>query len=398
MPISSNTFLLIITLITIHIAGRNLPLSGVSTVLEIPHIDFIEMSAVQPHESNPDVIWYDDFRLEKAYLESSGKIDYEVKFGTTGGSMEAGFDKNMIEGKGNRKVAFGDFPSNKNVLRKGEHFDEIFWRIYVKHEYGWEGAPAKMSRATSIVSAGPWRQAMIAHVWSGTGNSLTLDPVRGVDEQSASVKTQHYNDFKNFHWLGNSPCSEFQISSTEESGYWILVEAMVRLNTPGKNDGLNRLWIDGRLEAERTNLNLRGTYTEHGINAVFLEAYWNDGAIKTENRWFDNFVISTQAIGPVVCPANPVIHKTAYHGRDSISAWEIELATDYSGDSIVFQSKEIRQKEAIKVASENGTFSGVLQKKSKLISGETYYCRVRQKNHNNIWSDWSRWHQPFTVE
>ena len=61
--------------------------------VEIPRIDFIEMSAVQPQQNNPDVIWYDDFSSEKKYLESGGKIDYQMNFGMSGGSMEAGFDK-----------------------------------------------------------------------------------------------------------------------------------------------------------------------------------------------------------------------------------------------------------------------------------------------------------------
>ena len=50
------------------------------------------------------------------------------------------------------------------------------------------------------------------------------------------------------------------------------VEARAKLNTPGQKDGLNQLWIDGKLETERRNLDWRGTFTERGINAVFLEA------------------------------------------------------------------------------------------------------------------------------
>ena len=366
-------------------------------IVELPKIDFIEMSVVQPHEISTDVIWYDDFSTKKNYMESSGVIDYNSNFGIHGGSMEAGFDKGDVEGKGNRKVMFGDFPANENVVRKGEQFDEIYWRIYVKHESGWEGAPAKMSRATSIVSNGQWRQAMISHVWSGKGNTLTLDPARGVDGQTDRVKTTHYNDFDNLTWLGNSPASNYLISATRESGYWVLVESMAKLNTPGKSDGFCRLWIDGRLEAERKNLNFRGSYTAHGINAVFLESYWNDGAVKTENRWFDNFVVSTKPIGPVVCPANPVLHKTPYHGTAEHVIWQVELASDFFGNDVVYKSVDLDSKETVTVNSGNGTFSGSLTGKSGLSNGVTYYCRVRQKESGNNWSEWSRWHQGFIV-
>lgn len=366
---------------------------------DVPRIDFVVMSEIQSHQDDPDIIWYDDFNKgEKEYLESAGGIDTTESFGGSGGAMKAGFKKGETAGEGDRKLAFGDFPGTRGpVVKQGEIFDDIFWRIYVKHEYGWQGAPAKMSRATSIVS-GIWQQAMILHVWSGKNNSLTLDPASGVDGQSSTVITTKYNDFDNLTWLGNNPSSEFQISSTGESGYWILVEARAMLNTPGKSDGLARLWIDGRLEAERVNLNFRGSYTDHGINAVFLESYWNSGSIKTQGRWYDNFVVSTKPIGPVVCPSNPVIVKTPYQGPGELSAWEVELATDYDGDDVVYKSKELGNKESVVINLNNGSFSGSLNGRQDLSSENTYFCRVRQQSTNGDWSDWSRWHQNFEVE
>ncbi|HBL77343.1 MAG: hypothetical protein A2W90_21770 [Bacteroidetes bacterium GWF2_42_66] len=367
-----------------------------SVITEVPHIHSIGISEFQPQENDSDVIWYDDFNQERKYLESSGEIDYSESFSKDGGSMKAGFKKGDVEGEGGRKLAFGDFPNGSMVVKKGKHFDEVYWRIYVKHQYGWEGAPFKMSRATSIVSE-KWQQAMIAHVWSGKDNSLTLDPASGVYGQSDSIITNGYNDFKNLKWLGNNPCSTFQISSGTESGYWVLVEASAKLNTPGKSDGSCRLWIDGRLEAERTNLNLKGSYAKHGINAVFLESYWNGGACKTEGRWYDNFVVSQKPIGPVACPVNPVLYKTPYHGLGKMETWEVELATDFSGSNTVYKSKSMGTNDSITINANFGTFTGSLKGKFHLIAGYTYFCRVRQKCSDGLWSDWSRWHQPFNV-
>ena len=363
---------------------------------DIPHIQSIEINKIQPQENDPDVIWYDDFRNEKPYLESSGEIDSAESFGSGSGSMKAGFKKGEINGEGKRDLAFGDFPDGTNIVRKGEHFDEIYWRIYVKHEYGWEGAPAKMSRATSIVSDN-WQQSMIVHVWSGEANSITLDPASGVKGQSDSILTRKYNDFDNLRWLGNKPCSAFQISSKEESAYWVLVEASTKLNTPGLSDGSCRLWIDGRLEAERTKLNFRGRYTKHGINAVFLESYWNEGASKTEKRYYDNFVVSTKPVGPVTCPVNPVLFKTPYHGTGQQESWEVELATAFTGNEIVYKSKVQGVNTGIIINTETGSFTGTLSGKTQLVSGVTYFCRIRQKGTGTNWSGWSRWHQPFKV-
>ena len=363
----------------------------------VPRIHSVEMKAVQPHENDPDVIWYDNFDYENLYLESSGGIDSETFFGASGGSMLAGFTEGHVSGPGNRKVAFGDFPSgNAAVLNKGSKYDTIYWRIYLKHEYGWEGAPAKLSRATSIVSSN-WQQAMIAHVWSGPGNSLTLDPASGVEGQTDNVITTKYNDFDNLRWLGNSPASAFQVTSTQESGYWLLVEASAILNTPGESDGSSRLWIDGTLAAERTNLNFRGSYDNHGINAVFLESYWNGGALKTQGRWMDNFVISQKPIGPVVCSPNPVIYKMPYGGPEGMQAWDLEIATDYSGNNVVYTASVKSNQEQVKADTQNGEFKGTLAGLSQLSSGSIYLSRARQQDVNGEWSDWSRWHQPFSV-
>jgi hypothetical protein len=369
--------------------------SGISP--DIPRINDIGISNIQPQENDENVIWYDDFSGEKSYLESSGDLDYTQSFGNEGGSLKVGFRKGEINGEGNRKIVFGDFPDGSAVVKPGNHFDEIYWRIYVKHEYGWEGAPGKMSRATSIVSD-KWQQSMIAHVWSGDSNSITLDPASGVKGQSDSIMTTGYNDFPNLRWLGNAPGSSFQISSATESGYWVMVEAGARLNTPGQADGFFRLWIDGRLEAERTKLNFRGSYTKHGINAVFLESYWNDGAVKTEKRWYDNFVVSTKPIGPVTCPGNPVLYKTPYHGPGTLDTWEAELSTDFNGEDVVFRSGKAGISDSIIVSTDNGSFAGSLENKTRLATGTIYYCRVRQKSSGGNWSDWSRWHQPFKVE
>lgn len=365
--------------------------------VEIPRIDFISPSTVQPHERDTNVIWFDDFDETKSYMESKGGLDTNVCFGEFGSSMKAGFNRGDVSGEGDRKVAFGDFPNSSVTIKKAKNIDEIYWRIYVKHEHGWEGAPAKMSRATSIVSNN-WQQAMIAHVWSGENNSLTLDPARGVEDQTNKIKTTKYNDFDNLTWLGNKPNSNFKISSTEESGYWVLVESRAKLNTPGKDDGMNQLWIDGRLEAERLNLNFRGSYTKHGINAVFLESYWNSGSPKTQGRWFDNFIISTQPIGPIVCPANPTLQKTPYYGPGELEAWEVEISSDYYGNNVVYQSNVLGKQEKVSIDIKNGSFSGSLEGKTTLQAGETYYCRVRQKGTKGEWSEWSRWHQGFKVE
>ncbi|MHC4607639.1 MAG: glycoside hydrolase family 78 protein [Planctomycetota bacterium] len=346
---------------------------------DTPRIASVEMLKPQPHEKDKAVIWYDDFNgAEKKYAEGSGGVDAKENFGGPDGrSMPCVYEKGK-RGRGGRKVFFGDSPY-RCMVRKGEKFDEVYWRIYVKHQPGWRGNPAKMSRATSLVS-GKWQQAMIAHVWGGKGDLLTLDPASGV--RGDRVVTTKYNDFPNLKWLGNRPAAKFPIHGTAESGWWVCVESRAKLNTPGRKDGENQLWIDGAFGAERKNLDWRGRYAKHGINAVFLEAYWNDGSPVTQTRWYDNFVVSTKPIGPVVAPRAPVLYKTPYSGPGKAGEWEVEVASDREGKKAVWKSGPVRGKDSVKVGR-------------KLAADRIHCVRVRQRSAAGAWSDWSAWHQPF---
>ncbi len=363
---------------------------------ETPRIDCVIPLPEQPHARDPATIWYDDFDGKlKSYAEGNSPLDDKMALGARGKSMLCLYRKGE-RGSGGRKVFFGDSPAYVGkTVRRGEKFEDVYWRIYVKHQWGWKGSPAKMSRATSIVT-GNWAQAMIAHVWSSRDSSLTLDPVRCV--KGDKVLTRKYNDWQGMKWLGNQPVSKFPIHATGESGYWVLVESRAKLNTPGRSDGIHQLWIDGRLECERRNLNFRGSYTRHGINAVFLEAYWNKGSPVTQRRWYDNFVISTKPIGPVVCPANPTVIKTPYRGPGKAGGWEVELAADYSGKDVVYQSKRLPAGNRAVIDVKHGKFVGSLAGKEALAAGKIFFLRVRQSSADGTPSDWSRWHQGFRVK
>ncbi|HLY11815.1 MAG TPA: fibronectin type III domain-containing protein [Planctomycetota bacterium] len=343
---------------------------------ESPRVESVVPAAKQPHAGNPAVIWYDSFdgpeSTQLQYFEyQSGtpgaKRSDQEALGGTGQSLELFYGKGK-QGVGGRKLLFGDAPFGRPV-RKGERFTDVYWRIYVKHQKGWTGSPAKMSRATGFAS-GSWTQAFILHVWSGSGSTLTLDPARGV--RDAQVVTTKYNDFPNLKWLGNSPSGKFPVHATEEAGRWICVEARLKLNSPGKADGLAQLWVDGVLDTERKGMDFRGTYDEHTINAVFLESYWNEGSPVDQYRWYDDFVVSTQPIGPLVAPRKPTLLLT------STTACEVEIAGDSRGSTVVWSTPSATGKVVVTTALEPGT---------------TYFCRVRHPG-----GEWSPWHQPFVVE
>ncbi len=80
---------------------------------------------------------------------------------------------------------------------------------------------------------------------------------------------------------------------------WICAEFMLKHNTPGRADGEQAFWIDGRLLGHWRGINWRKT---GGLkaNALTLESYVTDRWTKNPTNivYFDNLVIAHQYVGP----------------------------------------------------------------------------------------------------
>jgi hypothetical protein len=175
------------------------------------------------------------------------------------------------------------------------------------------------------------------------------------------------------------------IFSPAESGRWVCIESRVRVNTPGKKDVLFSLWIDGKLEASHTDLDWHGTWDEYAINAVFLENYWNQGAVKPEARFFDEFVISTQPIGPIVAASPVTITRT----DAPVVGWQAQVSTSPGEKGVVWTSEPLSEKAMAVTANRRAL---------KVESDSTvYWVRLRARNASGAWGEWSDWHAPFRV-
>jgi hypothetical protein len=259
---------------------------------------------------HPEWIWCDDFEstipmLDKYFEYGDDQGDFIPMDGVginDSRGMRVRFQSGEVSAGGFKK-SFGRTPSSyigRHAERPKEDFDEIYWQMSIRRQAGWQGGGgAKLSRATSFATDG-WAQGMIAHVWSsGPGdNYLLIDPASGISTDGTLTSTR-YNDFDNLRWLGNKR-GQTPLFNQANADKWFCVEAHAKLNTPGKSDGIFEFWIDGKLEARHTQLNWHSDWnndpSHYKINAVFFENYWNAGSPKTQDRYFDNIVISTQRI------------------------------------------------------------------------------------------------------
>ena len=256
-------------------------------------------------------IWCDDFeedRIDQYFEHSSSDGRFEraagIGYGGSAG-MRGRFTASGQVNAGFLHLAFGKVPSAyfRTVDAGTDIYRDIYWRVLVRYAPDWIGGGGnKMSRAQSLVSP-QFAQAMIAHVWSGSRLENPVDRLGIVGASGIGVGrrllTEAYNDFPHLEWLPWA-WSTTPLFDRTHIGRWYCIEARARLNDPGRRNGVFELWIDDHLEARQTGLGWMGSYLEYGINAVYLENYWNDGAPQPQERYFDNFVVSTQRIG---CPS-----------------------------------------------------------------------------------------------
>jgi hypothetical protein len=358
-------------------------------------VGYVAPAPVQPQTRDGATIFHDDFDRpdspDARYFEHGSEGASFVRrenegMGGRGGAMRSQFEQGQVSA-GTLKVLFGANPFGKGIRSK-ETFREIYWRVYVKHEAGWTGNPAKLGRATCL-AAPDWSQGFIAHVWGGKGDTLCIDPATGI--VGSRKVSDRYNDFAHLKWLGLRN-GQTPIFSAAESGRWVCIESHVRLNTPGSSDGVFELWVDGKPEAARKELDWHGAWGDYAINAVFLENYWNTGSVRRQARWFDEFVISTQPIGPITAAQPVSVTRTA----GNIGAWEAQVSTRPDEGAIVWTSRPASgATQSLKIDARQGSFIGARSRQTGLAPDTAHWVRVRQRTPAGSWSEWSDWHAPF---
>lgn len=272
------------------------------------------LAAGAPGRSGPDEcaaprptwIWCDDFDIDRLgryfeYQSARGSF-VRVRGSGVGGStgMRAQWAAGQVSA-GALHLAFGRTPQSyfRPVDAGTADYRELYWRLYLRREPGWQGGGAdKLSRAMILASPTSWAQAMAAHLWSGglrAHDYLVLDPASGTDAAGV-LRTTGYNDVRHFRWLG-AIRGATPVFADSLAGRWLCIEAHVRLNDPGRADGVFEVWVDGRPDAARIGLAWTGRDAGYGLNALFIENYWNRGAGQAAARVIDNLVVATAPIG-----------------------------------------------------------------------------------------------------
>ena len=84
-------------------------------------------------------------------------------------------------------------------------------------------------------------------------------------------------------------------------GRWLCYELMLQTNRPGQRDGRIACWLDGSLIADFTTLHLRDDEALK-INHAELDLHIHANPTRENRKWYDDVVIATEYIGPMVRP------------------------------------------------------------------------------------------------
>lgn len=243
------------------------------------------------------------------YASASGAFVPVAGIGINGSTgMRVRFQPGQVNA-GRFSIAMGDVPDEYASWRTvgSGNVREIYWREYIRFAPGWTGITFKQSRLRVLADPdpsdpGPLRSAFQAHFWpdTRTDNAFTdgvlfFNNTRGVDSSGNVI--DRGNNTNTSIWLPRTAGATAIYGNRPDGSDWICIEAHVRLNDPGQSNGIEEFWVDGQLEASRSDQDHVGVYDTYGINQVVFDNYWNGGSPDSNVLYRDNIVISTEPIG-----------------------------------------------------------------------------------------------------
>ncbi len=353
--------------------------------VEPPELSRAKVVSPEPVCLRPSTVACEDFERPKRsswgdYKNNAFYVEDDVAFGGEQ-SMRQFYDEGQ-SAAGWLAWHFGDHP--EGGARKGERFEEIYFRFYHRFQRNWPNLfPPKLARVRSryvqeeLLYA--WEEQLMISARMPGGNALSL-PISGL---AVPAGTNHQGDSK-LRWLEREA---LDLRFAEHAGEWVAIEMRVKLNTPGQNDGRITYWVNGNLALDRSGVNLRGAYTATTINEAMLEAYWSGGAPRDDlMRWFDNVVIATEPVG---C----AIFSVRKNDLKDQSAWQLQVATGSDESAVLWDSGNVPGAGTeIDISEHAGRFADGADR--CLLPSAKYVMRARHAV-GDTWSDWSEWQPMF---
>lgn len=247
-------------------------------------------------QTNPDILFSTGFEDEswRTHLKGGERktvrvidSDPEHKF-----QPHSGKALSITTPKGSHYGASIEFPFKDT---KGGEPSEIYFRYYLRLGDDWDPTGGgKLPGIGGTYGRAGWggRPSDGSNGWSARGLFLARKDGRtpiGFYCYHADMKGKY-----GAHWTWDR-----DDLGLLENNRWYCIEQYARLNTPDKDDGILRGWVDGKLAFEKTDVRMRST-TELKIQNIWINLYHGGGnpASSEDHLYIDDIVISRRPIGP----------------------------------------------------------------------------------------------------
>lgn len=185
----------------------------------------------------------------------------------------------------------------------GSEPEEIYFRYYLRLGDDWNQTVqgGKMPGISGTYGVAGWggRKSHGTDGWSARGSFLHSIPEDNPLGGLHPIGTYCYHaDMKGSYgdgWVWNHDYRGFL-----EKNRWYSIEQYLKLNTPGKQDGILRAWVDGRLAFEKTDIRFRHV-DKLKIEQIWMNVY-HGGTVPSpydQHLFIDNVVVARKYIGPM---------------------------------------------------------------------------------------------------
>jgi hypothetical protein len=246
-------------------------------------------------------------------VEDFESADWRRRWSEVGGDIEVisnerGFGYAPFAGRALKvRIAEGKRSGASLRFRFGEHLgrepEEAYFRYMLRFGDDWRPEPdgGKLPGFAATYGRAGWggRRSDGTNGWSARGSfSVASLPGNPLHHFSTIGSYAYHADMPTRY--GDSWPWTDRVPALLANNRWYAVEQHVKLNTPGKNDGVLRAWVDGQLVFERTNLRFRDS-TELRIEELWMNVFFGGTrpSARTMHLFVDNVVVARRYIGPV---------------------------------------------------------------------------------------------------
>ena len=249
--------------------------------------------SVDQAQNNSDVFFFEGFEDEdyaRHFTDVSHPQNLTLEQGGFGGDR-------CLRVRVNGDDHYGTSISYRFAKRDEDEPEALYARYYLKLGSNWDpGRGGKLPGIAGTYGKAGWggRKVNGSDGWSAR-MGFQRSKVRE-DETQVYFYTYHA-DMQGTY--GDNLLWDIENRGSLKNEQWYCIEACIKMNTPGENDGLMRGWVDGALAMERTDIRFRDI-PDLKIEGFWMNLYYGGKWSSPQDMdvYFDNVALSYKPIGP----------------------------------------------------------------------------------------------------